>query len=156
MFGCLHRHTFNHTGCVTRDAIIYVRPRRFKSRSVTPRTRQPSRKDLPVTPPDPIYKQPYTSTRNAKRPFLVEATTDLGFLWSEPLTRQPTPLLSTVCNTLESIQNLATSPKELVFFPPCLSPPGGWFGSSIYLFIFFQPPSGHIQYGGGTSLKHST
>ena len=44
MFGCLYRHTFNHTGCVTRDAIIYVRPQRFKCRSVTPWTRQPSRK----------------------------------------------------------------------------------------------------------------
>ena len=44
------------------------------------------------------------------------------------------------------------------FFPSLIQPTssGGWSGSSIYLFIFFQPPSGHIQYGGNTSLKHST
>jgi len=34
----------------------------------------------PVTPPDPIYKQPHNATGIAKRPSPVNAATDLGFL----------------------------------------------------------------------------
>lgn len=91
-----------------------------------------------MTPPDPIYRKPHNATRNAKRPSLVKDATDLGFLGLNLSQDKPRHC------SLNSSQYLRINIKHgnianRTGFPR-LSPPGGWFGWSIYLFIFFQPP----------------